>query len=156
MRYPIRSPLLAAALVLAAGATAHGQEVVEVPASKANVALPEDMFALPPGQWFVAKQVSQGNEPCTPEACEAGFNSGDLVVSVEHAKDFVRIIAGFKGCEKTAYSEVEVASKPGKPTFGRVAKQVQQVVKGAGKTCGVTAPDVPKLDVASMFPKAGG
>ena len=147
--------LIPLALLFAATAV-QAQEVVEVPASKANVARPDDLFALPPGQWHMAKSIAQGSEACVSDQCEAGFTSGDLVVSVEHAKDFVRIIAGFKGCEKTAYSEVEVGSKPGKPTFGRVAKQVQQVVNGAGKTCGVTAPEVPKLDVASMFPKAAG
>ena len=154
MRYPIRSPLLAAALVLAAGATAHGQEVVEVPASKANVALPEDMFALPPGQWFVAKQVSQGNEPCTPEACEAGFNSGDLVVSVEHAKDFVRVVAGFRGCPGVAFQEVETGMKPGSGRRGEVSALIKAVVKGAEKSCKMKAPKVPKLDVSSLFPKA--
>src|SRR3954463_1861947 len=142
----------AVALILASTA-ARAQEIVEVPASKANVARPDDLFSLSPGQWHMARLLAAGLDPCASDQCEAGFTSGELVVSVEHAKDFVRIIAGFKGCEKTAYSEVEVGSKPGKPTFGRVAKQVQQVVKGAGKTCGVTAPDVPKLDVASMFPK---
>jgi hypothetical protein len=142
--------------LLFASTAVEAQEVVEVPASKANVGRPDDLFALPPGQWMMAKSIAQGSDACVSNQCEAGFTSGDLVVSVEHAKDFVRIIAGFKGCEKTAYSEVEVGSKPGKPTFGRVAKQVQQVVKGAAKTCGVTAPSVPKLDVASMFPKAAG
>ncbi len=147
--------LIPLALLFACTAV-QAQEIVEVPASKANVARPDDLFALPPGQWHMAKSLAQGSDACVSDQCEAGFTSGDMVVSVEHAKEFVRIIAGFKGCEKTAYSEVEVGSKPGKPTFGRVAKQVQQVVKGAGKTCGVTAPDVPKLDVASMFPKAAG
>jgi hypothetical protein len=142
--------------LLFASTAVQAQEIVEVPASKANVARPDDLFALPPGQWHMARSLTQGSDACVSDQCEAGFTSGDMVVSVEHAKEFVRIIAGFKGCEKTAYSEVEVGSKPGKPTFGRVAKQVQQVVKGAGKTCGVTAPDVPKLDVASMFPKAAG
>ena len=67
----------------------------------------------------------------------------------------VRIIAGFRGCERTAYSEVEVGSKPGKPTFGRVSKQVERVLKGLGKQCARTVPDVPKLEAAQLFPKAG-
>jgi hypothetical protein len=104
----------------------------------------------------MAKSMALGSEPCASDQCEAGFTSGDLVVSVEHAKDFVRIIAGFKGCERTAYSETEVGSKPGKPTFGRVSKQLEQVVKGLAKTCKMTAPDVPELEVARLFPKAGG
>lgn len=145
----------AVALILASTAV-RAQEIVEVPANKANVARPDDLFSLSPGQWHMAKLLAAGSEPCASDQCEAGFTSGDLVVSVEHAKDFVRIIAGFKGCERTAYSEVEVGSKPGKPTFGRVAKQVERVVKGLGKTCRMTVPAVPKLEVASMFRMASG
>ena len=149
----MRSLIPAFALVFASVAV-QAQEIVEVPASKANVARPDDLFNLPPGQWHMAKLLSGGSEPCVSDQCEAGFTSGDLVVSVEHAKDFVRIIAGFRGCERTAYSEVEVGSKPGKPTFGRVSKQVERVLKGLGKQCARTVPDVPKLEAAQLFPKA--
>jgi hypothetical protein len=151
----MRGLVPAFALVLTPAAL-QAQEIVEVPASQANVARPDDLFNLPPGEWHMAKVLSGGSEQCVSDQCEAGFNSGDLVVSVEHAKDFVRIIAGFKGCERTAYSEVEVGSKPGKPTFGRVSKQVERVVKGLAKTCKMTAPTVPKLEVASLFGKASG
>jgi hypothetical protein len=151
----MRGPIIALLLVLAPAA-AQAQEIVEVPASKANVARPDDLFNLPPGQWQFAKSISGGSEPCVADQCEAGFTSGDLVVSVEHSKDFVRIIAGLKGCERTPYSEVEVGSKPGKPTFGRVSKQVDRVLKGLGKQCNVTVPTVPKLEAAQLFPKAGG
>lgn len=147
--------LIPAFVLLSASAAVQAQEIVEVPASKANVARPDDLFNLPPGQWQFAKTLG-GGEPCVSDQCEAGFTSGDLVVSVEHAKDFVRIIAGVKGCERTAYSEVEVGSKPGKPTFGRVSKQVERVLKGLGKQCSTTVPAVPKLEAAQLFPKAGG
>ena len=148
--------ILFTSLALLTSAAAAAQEIVEVPASTAKVSRPDDLFALPPGQWHMAKSLAQGSEPCASDQCEAGFTSGDLVVSVEHAKEFVRIIAGFRGCERTAYTETEVGSKPGKPTFGRVSKQVKQVVKGLSKTCNMTAPAVPKLEVAQMFPKAAG
>src|SRR4051794_31457622 len=148
--------LIAAVALIFASTAARAQEIVEVPASKANVARPDDLFSLPPGEWHMSRLLAAGSELCAFDQCEAGFTSGDLVVSVEHAKDFVRIIAGFKGCERTAYSEVEVGSKPGKPTFGRVSKQVERVVKGLAKTCKMTAPTVPKLEVASLFGKASG
>jgi hypothetical protein len=111
------------------------------------------LFSLPAGQWYFARSLAQGAELCIPDQCEAGLTSGDMVISVEHAKDFVRIIAGFTGCERTAFSEIEVGSKPGKPTFGRVARQVNQVVNGLAKTCGMTAPEIPKLEVAQLFPR---
>lgn len=151
MRYSI---VAAAVAALSAGTMVHSQEIVEVPASQAGVVLPDDLFALPPGQWFVSRQVSQGSDPCTPEACEAGFNSGDLVVSVEHSKEYVRIIAGFRGCQGVAFQEIETGLSPGKSSRGRVSALIKDVVKGAEKSCKLKAPSVPKLDVASLFPKA--
>ena len=141
-----------AAAGLSAGTMVRAQEIVEVPASKAGVVLPEDIFGLPPGQWFVAKQVSQGAEPCTPEACEAGFNSGDLVISVEHAKQYVQVIAGFRGCAGVAFQEIETGMRPGKYERGKVADLIKDVVKGAEKSCKVKGPTVPKLDIAALFP----
>jgi hypothetical protein len=148
----MRMPLMVTALALIAG-PAIAQEIVEVPASKAGVFLPEDLFALPAGQWYVARQVSQGNEPCTPEACEAGFNSGDLVISAEHAKGFVQVIAGFRGCQAIAFQEIETGLNPGSGKRSAVWSLTNKVVKAAEKSCKVKAPKVPKLDVAALFPK---
>jgi hypothetical protein len=150
----MRNSLAAAAFaVVTMGTAANGQEIVEVPASKAGVSLPEDIFGLPPGQWYVARQVTQGNDPCTPEACEAGFNSGDLVVSVEHAGEYVRVIAGFRGCTGVAFQEVETGMRPGNAKRSQVWGLIKDVVKGAEKTCKLKAPKVTKLDVSSLFPK---
>ena len=141
-----------AALPVATGGVA--QEIVKVPMSTANVSRPDDLFNLPPGQWFVAKQLWQGGqEPCDSDACEAGFNSGDLVVSVEHAKGFVQVVAGFKECQSVGFSEVEVGSKADSYERSRVSDLIKKVVKGLEKTCSKKAPSIPKLDVAAMFPK---
>lgn len=139
------------ALLLSSAAVA-AQEIVKVPQSKAQVARPDDLFALAPGQWHFAKHLWEGTAPCTATECEAGYTIGDLVISAEHAGEFVRIIAGLRGCESVGYSEVHVGTKPGKPTFGRVRKQVERVVKGTAKTCSMTAPDFPSLDAAQLFP----
>ena len=135
-------------------AASSAQEIVKVPVAKANVARPDDLFKLPAGQWFVGKQLWQGGQqPCDADACEAGFNSGDLVVSVEHANGFVQVIAGFRNCEAVGFSEVEVGGKVDSFDRGSVRDLVKKVVKGVEKTCKQKAPDVPKLDVASLFPK---
>lgn len=136
-----------------AGAELRAQEMVDVSASDAGVVLPEDIFGLPPGQWFVARQVSQGSEACSAEACEAGFNSGSLVLSVEHAKDNVRVIAGFRGCPRVAFQEVETGMRPGSYKRGKVSEMIKLVVKAAEKSCNLESPSVPKLDVSSLFPK---
>jgi hypothetical protein len=130
------------------------QDVVKIPASEApTVSRPDDLFALPPGQWHYAKQLWSGNEPCDDKHCEAGFTSGDLVISVERSEKFARLIAGFRNCEAVAFSEMEPGNKPGKYTRKKVAKQVNNVVKGLAKSCNATAPAVADLDVAVLFQK---
>ena len=128
------------------------QDIVKVPQSESGVALPEDILGLPSGQWYVARQVSQGNDPCTAEACEAGFNSGDFVISAERAKDYVRIIAGFRGCKSVAFQEVQTGLTPGSSRRGEVSHLLKKVVKAAEQSCKLKAPKVPKLDVSSLFP----
>jgi len=153
----MRRRLIMACCMMGASAPLVAQEIVKVPASQApTVARPDDLFKLPPNQWALAKQLWAGPEPCTATACEAGFTSGDLVISVEHAGEFVRIIAGYRNCAPVGYSEVEVGSKPGKPTFGRVRKQVERVVKGISKTCNLPVPAVPSLEAAQLFPSSSG
>jgi len=149
----MRSLTLFGAAALCCAGAAQSQEIVEVPASKAGVALPEDLFGLPPGQWFVSRQVTQGSEPCTPDACEAGFNSGDLVVSVEHAGTYTQVIAGFRGCQSVAFQELETGRNPGSSRRGELSNLLKKVIKGAEKSCKMKAPTVPKLDVAALFPK---
>jgi len=141
------------ALALALASVVQAQEIIEVPESEARIARPDDLFSLPPGQWHLSRSFSQGRAPCEPTQCEAGFTSGDLVVSVEHAGNFVLIIAGFRGCDRVAFREVEVSPKAGSPTFGRISNHMKRVVKGLKKSCGITPPEVPKLEVAQLFPK---
>ena len=148
----MRSLLTVPALSLLA-APSLAQEVVQVPASDApTVARPDDLFLLPPGQWHFAKQLWSGNEPCDVQHCEAGYTSGDLVISVERSEKFVRLIAGFRNCEAVAFSEQEPGTKPGKYSRKKIRKQVNYVVKGLAKTCNLTAPTVPDLDPALLFP----
>jgi hypothetical protein len=129
------------------------QHIEEIAASKApTVYRPDDLFQLPPSQWHYAKQLWQGTDPCTPEQCEAGYTSGDLVLSVEHTGDWVRIMAGFRNCAPVAFSEIETGKGPGKSSRAKVERQVAQVVKGAAKTCKAAAPAVANISVSSMFP----
>ena len=145
-------PIVPVLSLLAAPSLA--QEVVKIPATEApTVSRPDDLFALPPGQWHYAKQLWSGSEPCDGKHCEAGFTSGDLVISVERSEKYARLIAGFRNCEAVAFSEMEPGNKPGKYTRKKVAKQVNNVVKGLAKSCNATAPAVADLDVAVLFPK---
>lgn len=149
----MRIGLLVGTAFLLVSMEARAQEIVKVPARDApTVSRPDDLFGLPPGQWHFAKQLWEGQEACTAERCEAGFTSGDLVVSVEHSGAFARIIAGYRTCESIGFSEVEVGKKPGKRSFRLVTKQIERVMKGLSKTCKVAAPAVPELDTSRLFP----
>jgi len=131
------------------------QHIEEIAASKApTVYRPDDLFQLAPGQWHYAEHLWQGSSPCLLDQCEAGFTSGDLVLSVEHSKGWVRVMAGFRNCAPVAFSEVETSKSPDRYLRSHLENQVKRVVKGAAKTCKVTAPPVANLSVSSMFPGA--
>ena len=151
----MRTQFLTAAIALMAMPVC-AQDIVEVPASKSGVALPEDIFNLPQGQWYVSRAISQGNDPCTPDGCEAGFNGGNLAISVERAKDYVQVIAGFRGCQSVAFQEVQTGLAPGSSTRGELSHLLKKVVKAAEKSCKLKAPSVPKLDVKTLFPAKSG
>jgi hypothetical protein len=148
----MRLLLIVPALSLLA-APSLAQEVVKIPAKEApTIGRPDDLFNLPPGQWHYAKQLWSGNEPCDAQHCEAGYTDGILAVSVERSATFVRLIAGFRNCEAVGFSEMEPGNKPGKYNRKKVRKQVNNVVKGVAKTCNSTAPKVPDLDPALLYP----
>ncbi|MFL5238142.1 MAG: hypothetical protein ACJ8EL_11165 [Rhizomicrobium sp.] len=148
----MRVKLLVATLLLSGSVTVAAQEIVKVQRSDARAtARPDDLFTLAPGQWHMARRSSEVTGPCTADQCEAGFTNGEIVISAEHSGEFVRIIAGFRGCEAVGASEVEVGKKPGKPTFARIREQTKRVVKGIAKTCKIAAPAIPPLDAGQLF-----
>ena len=136
-----------------ASSPALAQHIEKIEASRApSVYRPDDLFELAPNQWHYAQHLWEGSAPCSDDQCEAGFTSGDLVLSVEHSKGWVRIMAGFRNCAPVAFSELETSKSPGRYSRSKVEKQMSQVVKGAAKSCKVTAPAVANINVASMFP----
>lgn len=140
------------ALVVATPGAALAQRIVEVPSGEVDVAKPEDLYSLPPGQWHLARQLWRGREPCTPTQCEAGFTSGDLVVSAEHDGPSVTITAAWRGCSATAFSQLDIGDEASKGERKKIAKQVERVVKGLGKTCKVEMPEVAPLTGDWLFP----
>jgi len=142
--------LIVAAMLCASAAAA--QDIVKVPAKDANVSRPDDVFALPPGQWHISKLISAGSEPCTETACEAGFTSGDLVISVEHGGSHTMVITGFRNCEAVGFNEVATGNSPSKALRSELWTLVRKAVKATAKTCKVKTPDVAKLDVVRLFP----
>lgn len=145
-------PCLMLAVVLAVPSSALAQRIVEVPSGEIDVVKPEDLYSLPPGQWHLARQLWRGSEPCTSIQCEAGFTSGDLVVSAERDGPTVTITAAWRGCSATAFSELDIGDEASKGERRKIAKQVERVVKGLGKTCDAEMPEVAPLTGDWLFP----
>jgi hypothetical protein len=139
-------------LALAMPASAFAQRVVEVPASEVDVAKPEDLYARAPDRWHLARELWQGDDPCTDTQCEAGYTSGDLAVSAERNGPSVTITAAWRGCSSTAYSQLDIGDTASKGERKKIARQVQRVVKGLGKTCKAEMPVVAPLTGDWLFP----
>ena len=135
-----------------AAVPAQAQRIVELQPGEVDLTRPNDLYDLEPGRWHLARQLWQGNDPCTPTECEAGYTSGDLVVSAEHSGSKVTIIAALRGCASSAFSELDIGDTASKSERKRIAKQVQRVVKGLGKTCKVSPPTVVALTGDWLFP----
>ena len=148
----MRTSLIVAPMLGILSGMLTAQEVVKLPASsQPSVTRPDDLFRLPPGTWYFGRALWKDDSPCDEKTCEAGFNSGDLVVSAERSGKFVRVIAGLKNCESVGFSEIEAGDKPGKYTRGKVADLVSKVTKGLSQTCKVQTPEVPRLEAVHLF-----
>jgi len=152
MRTSLRA--LALVLLLAAPPLA-AQRVEKVPATSPDAQqLPDDLFSLPPGTWAFARHLWQGDEPCAADGCEAGYTSGDLVVSVEREKVNVRILAGFRGCGSRAWNYHEIGDKASSSDTKAIARGIRKAVKASAKSCKVAAPAVAELDARRLYPAA--
>lgn len=137
---------------LTASAPVAAQRIVEVPANEVDVAKPEDLYSRAPDRWHLARQLWQGDEPCTATQCEAGYTSGNLAVSAERDGPSITITAAWRGCSATAYSAFDIGEQASKGERKKIAKQVQRVVKGLGKTCKAEMPVVAPLTGDWLFP----
>src|SRR5947208_4110292 len=128
--------LLMSAVAVTLAVPTQAQEIVKVPeALQPSVKRPDDLFQLPPGQWHLARHIWEGDQLCDETSCEAGFTSGDVVVSVERSGKFVRVIAGLRDCQSVGFSEIESGNDPGRYVRKQIAGLVDDVVKVLGKTC---------------------
>ena len=147
----LRYSVLAATSLLAS-VPSGAQQVEEVRSDPNAPVLPEDLFRLAPGTWAFAKQLWKGDEPCTADACEAGYTSGDLAVSVERNKTYLRIVAGFRGCANVSWNEYEVGKSASKYDTKTIGKRIKRTVGTSAKYCKVAAPSLADLDARQLYP----
>lgn len=142
-------------VLLLASLPCGAQSVEEVrPGNPDSPGLPDDLFRLTPNTWAFARQLWKGDEPCTPDQCEAGYTSGDLVVSAERGKKYLRIVAGFRGCESVAWNEYEIGDKASSRDTKTINKRLKKTIGTSAKYCKVPAPAIAKLDARQLFPVA--
>jgi len=140
-------------ILLFAARPGGAQPVEEVRKANADTpALPEDIFRLRPGSWAFAKELWAGDDPCTADQCEGGYTSGDMVVSVERSKTYVRIVAGFRGCGSVAWNEYEIGKKASKSDTRTIEKHMKRAAETSAKYCKVMAPIIAAFDARQLFP----
>lgn len=74
---------------------------------------PDYLFQLPERQWAVGQTLAAGRARCEPHACEAGYHSGDLVLSVRRTDSELRALAAVRGCGRMAARVVKPADLEG-------------------------------------------
>ena len=147
-----RFSVLGAAFLLVPQASG-AQRIEQVrPGNPDTPALPDELFRLPPGPWAFARQLWKGDESCTPDQCEAGYTTGDLVVSVERQKTYLRIVAGFRGCASVAWNEYEVGDKASSRDTKTIGKRLKKTIGASAKYCKVSAPVIATLDSRQLYP----
>lgn len=64
----------------------------------AQSTMPEYLFQLPERQWVLGGSLTQIGSRCGSDQCEAGYRSGDLVLSVRRGSGSVQTTAAVRGC----------------------------------------------------------
>ena len=135
----VRNSSLALVAVLASGLA------VTLPAmADATPSAPDYLFQLPERQWIVGGA-------CNAERCEAGYRSGDLVLSVRREASSVLAVAGVRGCATAATrtirpSTLEPLSLSDRYTL--VQKAALTAARAARSLCGSDVSDL--IDTAGL------
>jgi len=134
----VRNPSLALMAALAVG-TVIAAPVLAEPAP----ALSPQLFQLPERQWVVSR--------CAAETCEAGYRSGDLILSVRRASNAVVAVAGVRGCQSTAARglrpDAMQALSPA-DQYAAIQRTALNAARTARSQCGSTVSDL--IDTAPL------
>lgn len=133
---------LAAALALAA-----------LPALSETVpAVPDYLFRAPEQQWVMGASLGQPGAACQPEQCEAGYRSGDLVLSVTRTPGVIRAVAGVRGCAAVSWHLIQPSSLAGlspADQYGVIARAAQSAARLARSRCSPGVSDL--IDTGSLY-----
>lgn len=135
----VRGASFALAAIMAGGLWA-GASLANAPSGA-----PEYLFRLPDRQWAVGSNLAGARGSCAPETCEAGYHSGDLVLSVQRGGGELVAVAGVRGCSQVAARRIAPGELNGLTPFDKytvISRAALGVAKSARARCGSGVSDL--------------
>ena len=146
----IRMTCVALAAVLAGAAAAPVL-------AQSSPAVPTYLFQLPERQWILGGTLSEAGSRCGRERCEAGYRSGDLVLSVRRGGTDVQAVAAMRGCAnvsaRTLSGETLTALSPA-DQYTRIQNATLAAARTARTQCASPVADI--IDTAPLVNVAPG
>ena len=135
----VRGANFAVAALMAAGLWA-GSAGAGAPPSGA----PDYLFRLPDRQWAVGSSLDGQRGQCG-DTCEAGYHSGDLVLSVQRGEAELVAVAAVRGCGQVAARRIAPTELNGLSLFDKytvISRAALGVAKAARTRCGSGVADL--------------
>ena len=143
---------------LALAALLAGGIAVAAPAlADQSAAAPEYLFRLPERVWILGGRLSENGTRCGAEQCEAGYHSGDLVLSVRRAGQDVQAVGAMRGCPSVAVRVLPASTlEPLSPAdqYTRIQHAALVAARAARTQCGSRVTDL--IDTAALVNVAPG
>jgi hypothetical protein len=113
---------------------------------------PDYLFGIPEKEWIFAERLWRDNARCTAALCEAGYHDGDFILSLDRQADRIRILSGFRSCERPSWNDVDLTDTPRGDRTAVVRYLAKALVRYAAEQCGLEAPDVELPEMSLLFP----
>jgi hypothetical protein len=142
----VRGASFALAAVFAAELAFTGLATAQTTAPR-----PDYLFQLPERQWAVGQTLVGDRSRCEPGACEAGYHSGDLVLSVRRTDSELRALAAVRGCGRMAARVVKPQDLEGRSPADQwtvISRAAISAASAARTTCGSGVTDL--IDTAGL------
>ena len=115
-------------------------------------AVPDYLFRAPEQQWVTGASLGDPGGACEPQHCEAGYRSGDLVLSVRREPGAIRAVAGVRGCAAVSWHLIQPSSLAGlspADQYGVIARAAQSAARLARSRCSPGVSDL--IDTGSLY-----
>lgn len=114
--------------------------------------IPDYLFRAPEQQWVTGASLGQPGDACEPQHCEAGYRSGDLVLSVTRGPAAIRAVAGVRGCAAVSWHLIQPSSLVGlspSDQYRVIARAATSAARLARSRCSPGVSDL--IDTGSLY-----